>query len=205
MDENKCDFSPMQVEVKDRLQQLSLSIETLIKGLEHSDTNCLLNEFHHAKEKFIETESLASTFYLKCYLAPYTDKYNELSKAISNLSHRRHGALLIVERSDPIGPFVTPGVNLAATLTHLLLESIFIPGGPLHDGAVLIQGDQIVSAGNVLPLTNRVSEQKKLGTRHRAGLGLSELTDALVIIVSEETGQASFSLNGNLYPFSPVS
>lgn len=203
MDINKCDFSPMKVEVKDRLLQLSLSIEALLEGLDDDATNCMLNVFHNMKEQFIETESLATTFYLKCYLAPYTAKYEELSLAITNLSHRRHGALLVVQRSDSIERLLTPGVLVAATLTHSLLESIFIPGGPLHDGAVLIQGDKIISASNVLPLTQKVIMQKKLGTRHRAGLGLTELSDALVIIVSEETGQSSFSLNGKLYPFSP--
>lgn len=203
MDESKCDFSPMKAEVKNRLLHLSTSIEALRKGLDHESNNCLLKEFHSMKEQFVEAETLASTFYLKCYLAPYTAKYDELSQAITNLSYRRHGALLVVQRSDSIDQFLTPGVLVAATLTHSLLESIFIPGGPLHDGAVLIHNDKIVSAANVLPLTQRVNEQKKMGTRHRAGLGLSELCDALVIIVSEETGQASFSLSGNLYPFSP--
>ncbi|OAB28395.1 hypothetical protein PMSD_22650 [Paenibacillus macquariensis subsp. defensor] len=204
MDDIQCDVSPMQVEVKNRLLQLSISIDALIYGLEHEAGNCLLNEFHKMKEQFVDTESLASTFYLKCFLAPYTARYDELSQAITHLSQRRHGALIIVERSDDIDNFITPGVMISARLTYSLLESIFTPGGPLHDGAVLIQGDKIISAANVLPLTQRETEQKKLGTRHRAGLGLSEICDALVIIVSEETGQASFSLKGNLYPFSPM-
>ncbi|MGO4697576.1 sporulation-specific diadenylate cyclase CdaS [Paenibacillus sp. 2TAB26] len=203
MDEIKCDFSPMKVEVKSKLLHLRESLESLIKNLDHDAGNCLLNEFHSMKEQVIETESIATTFYLKCYLAPYTAKYDELSHAISHLSKRRHGALLVVQRSDSIDRYITHGVLISAMLTHSLIESIFTPGGPLHDGAVLIQNDKIISAGNVLPLTQRDSEQKKLGTRHRAGLGLSELSDALVIIVSEETGQASFSLEGNLYPFSP--
>lgn len=202
MDEIICDFSPMKVEVKNKLVQISLSTEALIKGLDHDAGNCLLNDFHNMKEQFLETESIASTFYLKCYLSPYTAKYNELSQAIAHLAKRRNGALLVVKRSDPIDSFITPGVPVSATLTHSLLESIFTPGGPLHDGAVVIHGDKIVSAANVLPLTQRETEQKKLGTRHRAALGLSELCDALVIVVSEETGQASFSLDGNLYPFS---
>jgi len=203
MDEIKCDFSPMKVEVNSKLLLLRTAIEALIKDLDHDAGNCLLNEFHSMKEQVLETESIATTFYLKCYLAPYTAKYDELSKAISHLSQRHHGALIVVQRSDRIDSLITHGVMITATLTHSLLESIFTPGGPLHDGAVLIQNDKIISAGNVLPLTQRESEHKKLGTRHRAGLGLSEVSDALVIIVSEETGQASFSLEGNLYPFSP--
>jgi len=205
MDESKCDFSPMKKEVKNRLQHLNISIESLITGLEYEGSSCLLNEFHNMKKRFIETESLASTFYLKCYLAPYTDKYEELSKAITNLSIRRHGALIVIQRSDPIDSFITSGIMVTATLTHSLLESIFIPGGPLHDGAVLIKDDKIISASNILPLTLKVvNKQEKMGTRHRAGLGLTEVSDALVIIVSEETGQSSFSLSGSLFPFSPA-
>ncbi|WP_036648418.1 sporulation-specific diadenylate cyclase CdaS [Paenibacillus pini] len=203
METNQCDFSPLKLEVKNQLLQINVSIDMLLTGLDHDATHCMLNEFHNMRERFVETESLASTFYLKCYLAPYTAKYDELSQAIIHLSQRRHGALIVIRRSDPIDSFITPGVIVAATLTHALLESIFIPGSPLHDGAVFIQDDMIFSAANVLPLTQRIHTQEKMGTRHRAGLGLSELCDALVIIVSEETGQASFSLNGNLYPFSP--
>ena len=81
-----------------------------------------------------------------------------------------------------------------------LLESIFYPGNPLHDGAVLVRENQIVSAANVLPLTKTVISGKKLGTRHRAAIGLSEQSDALVLVVSEETGKISFAFGGKLYP-----
>lgn len=81
-----------------------------------------------------------------------------------------------------------------------MLEAIFYPGNPLHDGAAIVHGNHIVSAANVLPLTNKVIIGKKLGTRHRAALGLSEQSDALVLVVSEETGRVSFALDGKLYP-----
>ena len=85
-------------------------------------------------------------------------------------------------------------------MSSALLESIFYSGNPLHDGAVLIRNHEIISAANILPVSDRKSNVKKLGTRHRAALGISELTDALVLVVSEETGRATFALDGNLYP-----
>ena len=87
-------------------------------------------------------------------------------------------------------------------MTNSLLESIFYPGNPLHDGAVLIKGDKIYSAANVLPLSNVVLGGKKLGTRHRAALGLSEKSDALVLVVSEESGIISFAIDGSLFSIS---
>lgn len=142
----------------------------------------------------------ASSFYLNCYLSPYTDKYSELSICVQNMSQRRHGGLIVIQRNDSLDDLIQTGISIQAELTHSLLESIFFPGNPLHDGAVMVNGNQIVSAANILPLTNRIFGDKKLGTRHRSALGLSERSDALVLIVSEETGQVSFACEGNLYP-----
>lgn len=198
-----CDFSPLKVELKEKLLNISAMIEESVEGLEAEHT-CMLNEFQRIKEKFVEAESLAATFYLNCYLSAYTDKYAEISSAVRHLSLRRHGALIVVEREQDIGSFITPGVHIGAELTHSLLETIFIPGGPLHDGAVLIRLNKILSAANVLPLASIATGEKKLGTRHRAALGLSEQSDALVIVVSEETGQSSFALGGSMYSFTPA-
>jgi len=199
--ERSCDFSPLKDEIRGRLKEIVIAVESLMDGLDLQQI-CLLNEFQRMKTMFLETKSLASTFYLNCYLSPFTKKHDQLSISVANLSQRRHGALIVIQRSDSVEPFMTAGVMVGAALTHSLIESIFIPGGPLHDGAVFIQQEKIVSAGNVLPLTQASVSQNKLGTRHRAGLGLTEHCDALVIIISEETGQASFALNGKLYPFS---
>jgi uncharacterized protein (TIGR00159 family) len=116
------------------------------------------------------------------------------------MSQRRHGGLIVIQRNDSLDDLIQTGISIQAELTHSLLESIFFPGNPLHDGAVMVNGNQIVSAANILPLTNRIFGDKKLGTRHRSALGLSERSDALVLIVSEETGQVSFACEGNLYP-----
>ncbi|OXM87235.1 sporulation-specific diadenylate cyclase CdaS [Paenibacillus rigui] len=198
--DSQCDFNPLKEELKSQLQRIIQRMQQSLQELEQDD-QCLLNEFEQLSEEVSRAESLAASFYLKCYLSSYTDKYNDISHCVRNLSQRRHGALIVVRREDPLEPFITPGVPIRANLSHSLLESVFVPGGPLHDGAVLIEGDEIVSAANVLPLTTTVVTEKKLGTRHRAALGLSERCDALVIVVSEETGRASFSLNGNLFAF----
>jgi diadenylate cyclase len=197
--EQNCDFSPLKVEIKNQLQHLIDQMQQTLDGLDE-ENHCLLNEFEQIAAKISTAESLAATFYLKCYLSSYTDKYADISQTVRSLSQRRYGALIVVQREDPLEGLLTPGVSIGANLTHPLLESVFVPGGPLHDGAVLVKRNEIVSAANVLPLTSMISE-KKLGTRHRAALGLSEQSDALVIVVSEETGKASFCLQGNLYAF----
>ncbi|MCA0755174.1 sporulation-specific diadenylate cyclase CdaS [Paenibacillus sp. N4] len=152
-------------------------------------------------EFIVSAVTLASTYYLSCFLAPYTNKYYEISKAINHLSLKRQGALIVIQREDPIDKWITPGIPLSAEITSSLLESIFVTGSPLHDGAVLIHQDIIVSAANILPLTEKFYGTEKMGTRHRAAVGMSEHTDSLILVVSEETGKSSFCLDGKLYPF----
>jgi uncharacterized protein (TIGR00159 family) len=124
----------------------------------------------------------------------------DLTIAIRHLSERRHGALIVVQRNDPLDRLIQAGVPIGASLSHSLLESLFYPGSPLHDGAVLVRANRIVSAGNVLPLSGVDAGGRKLGTRHRAAIGLTEQSDALVLVVSEETGKTSFAFKGKLYP-----
>lgn len=203
MNNANCDFSPMR-------EDLSIRMKEIANELNHSsevlgnENYCLLGNLETIKEKFIVMESIASSFYLNCYLSAFTDKYEDLSTSVQWLSNHRYGGLLVIERGDPIESLIQKGTTINAILTPALLETIFYPGNPLHDGAVLIRENQIVSAANVLPLTSRVISGKKLGTRHRAALGLSEQSDALVLVVSEETGRISFALNGKLYPVNTV-
>jgi len=197
---DNCDFSPLKEELKQRLRMLQGYIATTIEALDDSD-DCMLGEFERIRKDIGETELLAGAFYLKCYLSSYTDKIPEITRSVRHLSDRRHGALIVVEREQSTGEFVTPGIGIGAEVTNSLLESIFAPGTPLHDGAVILRLDRIVSAASVLPLSVRDSSGGKLGTRHRAALGLSERCDALVVVVSEETGRASFAIEGRLYPF----
>jgi DNA integrity scanning protein DisA with diadenylate cyclase activity len=183
------------------LEQIIKEAEMMRDSIEDKDY-CLLCELAHIKEQFNEIQSSASFFYLKTYIADYTKNYIDIAKAIQNLSERRHGALIIVERNNPIESLLQGGIQLNANLSNRLIESIFFPGNPLHDGALHIRGEYVISAANVLPLTTQNFGNEKVGTRHRAAIGLSELTDALVLVVSEETGRMSFALNGTLYPIS---
>jgi len=194
-----CDFSPMKETLKDELLQVIMSLQQSVQQMD-TDTNCLLGNFEKIKERFVAIEMKAATFYLNCYLSPFTEKYPELSHSVQNMSLRRHGGLIVIQREDALENLVQPGIHIGADLTHSLVESIFFPGNPLHDGAVLVNHNQIESAANVLPLSERYTGERKLGTRHRAALGLSEVSDALVMVVSEETGRISFAFKGNLYP-----
>ncbi|MDR7856863.1 sporulation-specific diadenylate cyclase CdaS [Tissierella sp.] len=199
MNYENCDFSPMKQNVKKEISQVILELQKNLESMDN-ENYCLLSNFEKIKEHFIDIDMKASSFYLNCYLSPFTDKYSELSICVQNMSHRRHGGLIVIRREDSLDDLIQPGISIGAELTHTLLESIFFPGNPLHDGAVMVNGNQIVSATNILPLTNRIVGDKKLGTRHRSALGLSERSDALVLVVSEETGRVSFGFKGNLYP-----
>ena len=121
-----------------------------------------------------------------------------ISVAAANMSESRTGALIVMERSTRLGEFISTGTMLDANVSSGLLENIFVPNTPLHDGAVIIRNNKIVTAGCLLPLTANNNLSRDLGTRHRAAIGLSEVTDAVIIVVSEETGKISIALNGSL-------
>lgn len=119
-------------------------------------------------------------------------------KASEYLAKRRIGALMAIERSTGLNEYMETGIRIDANLSAELLINIFIPNTPLHDGAVILSGNRVMAASCYLPLSENPTISKELGTRHRAGIGLSEVSDAIVIIVSEETGQISLALGGNL-------
>lgn len=123
---------------------------------------------------------------------------NDIVLAMDNLSQTKTGALIVIEQDTGLGDISETGIKIDALVSTSLLENIFVPNTPLHDGATIIRGDRILSSGCVLPLTTNKDISKKLGTRHRAALGLSEVSDSLVLIVSEETGTISLALNGKL-------
>ncbi len=123
---------------------------------------------------------------------------NDIVLAASGLSSDRIGALIIVQRLQGLRNYVESGIVLEAKVSYDLLINIFNPETPLHDGAVIIQGDRVAAAACFLPLTQKANLSKEFGTRHRAALGISEETDALAVAVSEETGKISVALGGRL-------
>lgn len=123
---------------------------------------------------------------------------SEITKAAANMSETKTGALIVIERQTKLGDVIRTGTLIDAEVSAALLENIFVPNTPLHDGAVIMRGERIHTAGCFLPLTSNSNLSRELGTRHRAALGISEASDALVIVVSEETGKISIALNGTL-------
>ncbi len=121
-----------------------------------------------------------------------------ITSAVSALSKMRIGALIAVERRDSLDEYMIHGRELEAPLVSELLVSIFYPNTPMHDGGVIIRKDRIVAAGCIFPLSNYEQRRRAFGTRHRAAIGLSEQTDALVVVVSEESGLVSMAYNGRL-------
>jgi diadenylate cyclase len=126
---------------------------------------------------------------------------NELLRCAKVLSQSRIGALIALEKSTGIQEYVETGVKIDGIVSSEFLVNLFIPKSPLHDGAVIIRGDRVAAAGCFLPLTQNPNLDKDLGTRHRAAVGLSEVCDALVLVVSEETGVISSVLDGKLQRF----
>ncbi|MDD1514296.1 sporulation-specific diadenylate cyclase CdaS [Priestia megaterium] len=185
--------------VRTYLQQISTEASNLIKHLDTSD-HCILCDFEEMRKLFQDVQATAASYYLRHYLSPYTFEYAALSLAIHNLSEKRHGALIVIEREQNVDSLIQKGMPIQAPVSATLVETLFYPGTPLHDGAVLIRNNQLISAANVLPLSSIISTTKKLGTRHRAAIGMSEKSDALILVVSEETGKISFALDGSLYP-----
>lgn len=129
----------------------------------------------------------------------FTDKtVNELIKACFDMAEVKTGALLVIEQEIRLDEYVRTGINLDAIITSQLLINIFEHNTPLHDGAVIVRENRIVAATCYLPLSDNMELSKQLGTRHRAGVGISEVTDSVTIIVSEETGQVSVAQGGRL-------
>jgi diadenylate cyclase len=127
-----------------------------------------------------------------------TKAIGDIVKAVNYLSKRRIGALIVIEKETGLADYIETGIDISAVISSELLINIFIPNTPLHDGAVIIRKDHIMAAGCYLPLSENPFISKELGTRHRAGIGMSEVSDAVSIIVSEETGHVSIAVNGTV-------
>lgn len=127
-----------------------------------------------------------------------TKLVGDVVKGVSYLARQRIGALIVIERETGIMDYIETGITMNADTSSELLINIFVPNTPLHDGAVIIREDKIMAAGCYLPLTDNPFISKELGTRHRAGIGMSEISDCISVMVSEETGQISVAVNGEI-------
>ncbi len=130
-------------------------------------------------------------------VSPNSRLAETIARGAQQLAERRFGALLVLERSTPLGEFASKGVAMDALLSSELLLNIFWPNSPLHDGAVIIHGDRVVAAGVVLPLAQSPTVEH-IGTRHRAAIGITEISDAIAVVVSEETGGISLANAGRM-------
>lgn len=128
----------------------------------------------------------------------HTHAINEITRAVESLAAQRIGALLVIERTTGLEDIAATGTKINGVLSSELLGAIFHNGNPLHDGACLVEGETIVAAACILPLSQTENLPRTVGTRHRAALGLSETTDALIVVVSEETGNVSLAANGTM-------
>ena len=142
-------------------------------------------------------------FFQKNNVSVSEEKFNrtveEIVEALYSLSRQKIGALIILERNTKIGDIINTGTSIDGEVSRQLLINIFIPNTPLHDGAVVIRESQIKAAACFLPLTQSKDLSKELGTRHRAAIGVSEVSDCISLIVSEETGDVSIAKSGKIY------
>lgn len=121
----------------------------------------------------------------------------QLTNSIYRMAERRIGGIIVLENNDSLEEFAHNGVKIGGMFSSELLESVFMPSSPIHDGAVILRGETLLAAACILPLAQNTQQLKKsIGTRHRAGLGISEIRDCLVIIISEETGRVSIAREG---------
>ena len=160
-------------------------------------------ELRRALEQLGRTNFFASLMPLdntKSSRGLFSDKtMQEIIKACYEMGKVRTGALIVIEQNQSLAPYERTGIEVDALLSSQLLINIFEHNTPLHDGAGIVRGDRVVSATCYLPLSDNMGLSKELGTRHRAGVGISEVTDSLTVIVSEETGYVSVAYEGELY------
>jgi DNA integrity scanning protein DisA with diadenylate cyclase activity len=161
-----------------------------------------LQEVFELREELNRLEQSMLQTHLKCCFASNTKIPGEVVLATSKLSARRHGAIIVIEQENNLDDYLQGGVFIDTVVNAQILESIFYPGSQLHDGAVFIRNERIVKAGCLLPFAPVPSglETFGLGTRHQAAVGLSQVSDALIIVVSEEKGWISLAIQGRLYP-----
>ena len=192
-------FKEKLKELKRRIGHLYEIIPSLKQCSHLSDH---LQEVFELREGLYQIEQGLLQTHLRCCISPSLKIPGEVVLAVSKLSARRHGSIIAVEQEDNLDDYFQGGVSIDAVVSAPILESIFYPGSQLHDGAVFIRNTRVIKAGCLLPFAPTPSglEALGLGTRHQAAVGLSQVSDALVIVVSEEKGWISLALRGRLYP-----
>jgi DNA integrity scanning protein DisA with diadenylate cyclase activity len=191
---------------KQKLEDLKRSLtylyEILPSSKQCSHLSSHLQEVFELREELNRLEQGLLQTHLKCCISANLKIPAEVVLATSKLSARRHGAIIVIEQENNLDNYIQDGVFIDAALNAPILESIFYPGSQLHDGAVFIRNARIIKAGCLLPFAPVHSgiEALGLGTRHQAAVGLSQASDALIIVVSEEKGWISLALQGRLYP-----
>lgn len=192
--------------IMDQMETVKSSINDI-----HSDVPCvaenmalsiLLQKLYEIREGLNQLEKDLLQTHLKCSISPGIHVPGPVILALSSLSEKRHGAIIAIANEDNLDDLLEGGIQIDAPISVTLLENLFYPGSPLHDGAVIIRNRRIQRAGVLLPLAPHSADIDRLGlaSRHRAALGLSRASDALVIVVSEEKGWISMALKDQLYP-----
>lgn len=173
-------------------------IATLLGGVFTYGAFALIVVFHPELRHALARLGRTRAFNLFAYTTANAAS-DQIAEAVERLSRAGTGAIIAVEGDVSLDDYVETGTPMRATVSSDLLTTIFTPYSPLHDGAVIVRGDEIIGAGTVLPLTQFPVTDKSLGTRHRAALGLSEESDAVVAVVSEETSRISIAIGGLLH------
>lgn len=186
-------------ELKSRVTQLHNDIPSMKRCSCLSD---LLQKMYEIRVELNQLEQGLVQTHLKCCISSKIKVPAEVVLALSSLSEKRHGVIIAIEHEDNLDDHLQGGVIIDAPVSAAILENIFYPGSPLHDGAMIIRDSKIRKVNVILPLAPHTQDLEALGlgSRHRAALGLSQLSDALVIVVSEEKGWISVAYQGQLYP-----
>ena len=176
------------------LEQLKVMIDLLLGGLALGVLVIFAPDMRRALARFAESPLLHPIF-----RGPTRKTIEPVVDATMRMAQNRIGALIVLERDIGLRDIIEKGVRLDAEVTAMLLESIFFPGSALHDGAVIVQGDRAAAGACFLPLSENPDVARALGTRHRAALGITEETDAIAVVVSEETGKVSLCMHGRMF------
>lgn len=175
------------------LEQLTVMINLLLGTMALAVLVIFAPDMRRALTRFAESPLLHPML-----SGPSSRTFEPIADAAMRLAQTRTGALIVLEKEIGLRDVIEKGVKLDAEVTAQLLETIFFPGSALHDGAAVVQGDRVVAAACVLPLTDNPDVARTLGTRHRAAMGITEETDAVAIVVSEETGSVSVCMRGTI-------